>query len=215
MSDANAAAETHDLTHELAFEAFGVRVGLSTNEASVLERFRDFMPPGSTPCDPATAEQRFALASRNGAGFQLRLNEDWTIDYRDLEVALGLLDTHLCGYIAVHAPARIFVHAGAVAYNGRVIVIPGMSFAGKSTLVAALVRSGATYYSDDFAVLDETGRVHPYPKPLSLRGKNLSQTTHTPESLGGTAGSEPRTPSMIVMTTYRRGSEWRPRRLSP
>jgi len=215
MSNANAAGESPELAHEFAFEAFGVRIGLSTNEAGVLERFRDFVPPGSRACDPATAQQRFAVTGRNGDGYQLRLNDEWTLDHRDLELALGLLDTHMCGFIAVHATERIFVHAGVVAYEDRLIVMPGMSFSGKSTLVAALVRAGAAYYSDDFAVLDETGRVHPYPKPLSLRGENVSNTTHTPESLGGTAGTEPHRPSAIVMTTYRPGAEWHPRRLSP
>jgi len=140
MSDSGVTGETH----ELAFEAFGVRIGFSTNEPQLLSRFRDFIPLGSIPCDPATVEQRFGLAARNGDGFDLQLNDEWTIDYKDLELALGLLDTHMCGYIAVHATERIFVHAGAVAHNGRLIVIPGMSFSGKSTLVAALVRAGAT-----------------------------------------------------------------------
>jgi hypothetical protein len=31
--------------------------------------------------------------------------------------------------------------------------------------VAELVRAGATYYSDEFAVLDSRGRVHPFPRP--------------------------------------------------
>lgn len=201
--------------HELAFEAFGVPISLSTDDPRILARLREFMPPGSRPCDPAAADQRFELTVRDGNGFELRLNEEWTVDQRDLEVALGLLDTHLTGYIAVHASELIFVHAGVVAHRGRLIVIPGMSFSGKSTLVAALVRAGAAYYSDDFAVLDEDGRVHPYWKPLSLRGERLIQTTHTAESLGGTNGEEPLPPSLIVMTSYRPGAEWRPRRLSP
>ena len=203
--------------HELAFEAFGVRIGLSTNDAAILERFREFMPPGSRPCELHTAKQRFELTKDSDGRYEMRFvgDEDpWEVEYQDLELALGMIDTHMCGYIAVHALERIFVHAGVVAHNGHLIMLPGMSFAGKSTLVAALLRAGATYYSDDFAVLDENGRVHPYPKPISLRGKNLTQTIHTAESLGGTSGAEPRPPSLIVVTNYRPGADWRPRRLS-
>jgi hypothetical protein len=200
--------------HELAFEAFGVRIGFSTNDPRLLERFRDFIPPTARFCDPATAEHRFGLVSRNGDDYTLRLNEEWSVEYKSVETALGLLDTHMCGYIAVHADEHIFVHAGAVAHQDRLIIIPGMSFSGKSTLVAALVRAGATYYSDDFALLDETGRVHPYPKPVSLRGWRLNQTAHTAESLGGTVGTEARAPSLIIMTTYRPDAKWNPRRLS-
>ena len=93
-------------------------------------------------------------------------------------------------------------------------LMPRRSFAGKTTLVAALVGAGATYYSDEFAVVDERGLVHPYAKSLSLRSNGREQTDHSVESLGGTAGSEPLPIGAIVVTRYRRGAEWRPRRLS-
>src|SRR5262249_57961124 len=54
--------------------------------------------------------------------------------------------------------------------RGLAIVVPGRSHTGKSTLVAELVRRGATYWSDEFAVLDDAGRVHPYRRPLVPRG---------------------------------------------
>jgi hypothetical protein len=57
-------------------------------------------------------------------------------------------------YVGLHAPNQIFIHAGVVAHEGRVIVIPGLCMAGKATLVLALVRAAAVYYSDEFAVLD-------------------------------------------------------------
>ena len=63
--------------------------------------------------------------------------------------------------------------------------LPGHSFSGKSTLVAALVRAGAVYYSDEFAVLDPDGFVHPYAKALSL------DVARQVEELGGVAGDEP------------------------
>jgi hypothetical protein len=90
-----------------------------------------------------------------------------------------------------------------------------LSFAGKTTLVAALVRAGARYYSDEFAVLDKNGLVHPYAKPLSLRDENHIQNEHSVESLGGTAGDEPLPVGAIAVTSYRPGGEWQPRRLTP
>ena len=63
----------------------------------------------------------------------------------------------------------IFIHAGVVAQDGVAIALPGVSFAGKTTLVSALVRAGAVYYSDEFAVIDKRGVVNPYPKALSVR----------------------------------------------
>ena len=71
--------------------------------------------------------------------------------------------------VAQRSRQMLFVHAGVVGWRGLAIVIPGRSHAGKSTLVAELVRRGAVYYSDEFAVLDETGRVHPYRRTPVLR----------------------------------------------
>jgi hypothetical protein len=95
-------------------------------------------------------------------------------------------------------------------------VIPGRSHSGKSRLVAALVRAGATYYSDEYAVLDAKGRVHPYPKPLSIRqeGDAPSQLV-TVEELGGRTGTAPLPVGLVLATTYRAGVKWRPRLLSP
>lgn len=48
-------------------------------------------------------------------------------------------------------------------------MVPGRTLSGKSSLVLALVKAGADYYSDEYAVFDGSGRVHPYSKPLSRR----------------------------------------------
>ena len=70
--------------------------------------------------------------------------------------------------VAQRSRQMLFVHAGVVGWRGLAIVIPGRSHTGKSTLVAELVWRGAVYYSDEFAVLDDTGRVHPSRRPLVL-----------------------------------------------
>ena len=59
--------------------------------------------------------------------------------------------------------------------RGEVVVLLGRNGAGKSTLVAALVAAGARYYSDEFAPLDATGRVHPYRCDLNIRGFGRGQ----------------------------------------
>ncbi len=110
----------------------------------------------------------------------------------------------------------LFVHAGVVGWEGQAIVIPGRSFAGKTTLVKALVEAGAVYYSDEFAVLDKAGRVHPYPRPLSIRSNNGQHTRKTPvESLGGQAGVDPLPVGLIVVTEYQPDAAWQPRKLTP
>jgi hypothetical protein len=126
-----------------------------------------------------------------------------------------VLDAELRAYIALNAPDRMFVHAGAVGHEGRAIIFPAHSFAGKTTLVAALVRAGAVYYSDEFAVLDADGLVHPYPKPLSVRSAPpMSQTEIPVEQFGGIAGNEALPLGLVVFTHYRPGATWRPKPMS-
>ena len=117
-----------------------------------------------------------------------------------LDIALDHLDSVLRTRIALNAPGRIFVRAGVVGCGGGALLLPGGSFTGKTTLVAALVRAGAVYYSDEFALLDDDGLIHPYP-------------SHA-ERFGGIAGDEPVPIRAVVATTYRPGTEWAPRALS-
>ena len=56
-----------------------------------------------------------------------------------------------------------------VGWHGRAILVPGHSFQGKSTLVQAFVAAGALYFSDELALIDGAGQVHPYPRPMMLR----------------------------------------------
>ena len=127
-----------------------------------------------------------------------------------------MLQSDLHSQVAAQAREMLFVHAGVAAWKGRAIVIPGRSFSGKTSLVAALVRAGAAYYSDEYAVFDTLGQVHPYAKPLSIRGESGQARSQCPvESLGGHAGTEPLPVGMIVAVQYEAGASWRPRPMSP
>ena len=94
--------------------------------------------------------------------------------------------------------------------------MPGRSFSGKTTLVRELVRAGATYYSDDYAVFDAHGHVHPFPRQLSIRPNRAHrQERHSVESLGGIAGDVPLPVGLVAVTRYDpRVLGWRPRSLS-
>ena len=129
--------------------------------------------------------------------------------------ALAVLENHLTQAVAEMARRRLFVHAGVVGWNGRAILVPGASHAGKSTLVAALLAAGATYYSDEYAVLDPQGRVHPFPRPIRLRDAREIATSLEPEQLGGRRGLGPLPVGLVVVARYDEGARWQPARLSP
>ena len=125
------------------------------------------------------------------------------------------LAAHAELFVAERAPDHLFVHAGVVGWEGRAIVMPGASFAGKTTLVQAWLEAGATYYSDEFAVLDRAGRVHPFARPLAVRDGSTALTRRVPvAALGAETGTMPLPIGLVLVTSYRAGARWRPRRLT-
>jgi hypothetical protein len=88
------------------------------------------------------------------------------------------------------------------------------SFAGKTTLVQAWLEAGATYYSDEFAVLDRAGRVHPFARPLAIRDGSTALTRVPAAELGAETGTTPLPIGLVLVTSYRVGTRWRPRRLT-
>lgn len=193
------------------FEIHGVRVAVGASDPDVLERLVALLPAGATPCDPGTVERHFTLLTVGEGVWQYVMENGRSPMFPDLALVIPMLDGELRRYVAGAAPDRVFVHAGAVAYRGRAILIPGQTFSGKTMLVAALARAGAIYYSDEYAVLDEHGLVHPYARPLSLRQPDPQPAArHSVESLGGTAGEEPVPVGLIAATKYRPTASFSP-----
>jgi hypothetical protein len=94
------------------------------------------------------------------------------------------------------------VHGGVVAHGGRAILLPGPTLAGKSTLVAELVQHGAPYLSDEYALIDADGVVHPYPRPLLLRDGAGGARPRLATDLGGTVARAPMPAGLILGLSY-------------
>ena len=112
-------------------------------------------------------------------------------------------------WVADQSPDFLLVHAGALSWRGAGLVIPGRSYSGKTTLVVALLRAGATYLSDEFAPIDRWGRVHPYPRHLSVRGAD-SPMLVPPSAYGAAIASGPVPLRYVVDTRYVSGASFAP-----
>jgi hypothetical protein len=162
----------------------------------------------------SVVDRTFSLRVGNGK-HELFEDSDLAIRSRSLKVILESFATRLKAFVAEMARRRVFVHAGAVGFNGSAIIIPGRSMSGKTSLVSELVRAGATYYSDEYAVLDMRGRVHPYPQPLAIRDPHTHVQQNRPvEELGGIAGKRPLPVGLVIITRYQEDARWRPRQLT-
>lgn len=122
------------------------------------------------------------------------------------EEATAALSGDVQLWIAEHARRRVFLHAACVGVGGTAVVLPGASMTGKTTLTAALVRAGATYYSDEYTILDPAGRAHAYPRPLGVRrsgGDDGSRSTLVyPSELGGKIGRTPLVVGIVAVLRY-------------
>lgn len=101
--------------------------------------------------------------------FDLFLGQTQATGADDAPTVLGDLRAAVKLWLGSAAPRHVFLHAGIVGWHGRAIVFPGRRGMGKTSLVQAFLRRGATYLSDDMAVIDSHGLVLPYPLPLSVR----------------------------------------------
>jgi hypothetical protein len=199
----------------VGFQSAGVRICLSSDTPVVLERIPELLPPDAEPCDPSTAEESFGVVSDVDGTYVFTRGGHSVSTNVNLEFGLMLLQTQIRIYTGLNAAGRIFLHAGVVAVGDRAVILPGRSFAGKTTLVAAFLRAGTSYLSDEFAVLDEQGLVHPYPTSLSIReGDDIRRQLDATEL--GTAYAGPPLPvGAIVVTSYRPGASWAPSPMTP
>lgn len=153
--------------------------------------------------------------SKVNSTFKLQMAEKVS-ESENLGVLLEQLVSHVRVTVAEFAVGKVFLHAGVVAVGGEAIILPAQSFQGKTTLVAELVRNGAVYYSDEYAVLDEKGYVHPFPKMLSMRGiiDDYTQLDIPVEEFGGVAGTKAIPVALVLITEYKKNAKWKPKELS-
>jgi hypothetical protein len=171
----------------------------------VLDDMLGRLPPGWKPARFRTVDRLYSVvvggeSDRPGVrrlnllyGDVQRLTRSPRLD--DL---LGRFEEDVELAIAELARGSVFIHAAVVGVAGEAVVIPGPSGSGKTTLALELVRAGASYYSDEFAVLDERGRVRPFAR----------------RSMEADSGLEPLPVGLVLVTEFVEGTTWRPRSMS-
>ncbi|MGI4788204.1 MAG: hypothetical protein ACRYFS_05070 [Janthinobacterium lividum] len=198
----------------LAFESYGTGFGIRTNDPALGIRIAGLLPPNAVLSSSPLAVL-YSLSIAHNC-HRLYRGIEQIARAHHLEDVLTALESDLHGQIAERAQGSLFVHAGVVGWQGAAIVIPGRSFSGKTSLTAALIRAGAEYLSDEYAIFDTLGRVHPYPKLLSFRdaaGQPLEKCSA--ESLGGQTGTKPLPIGLILDTKYESGACWQPHPMTP
>jgi hypothetical protein len=198
----------------IALSSHGVRVQVEVVDQRLLAEVHRILPPGAVALDWDDAAPGFLLTADPEAP-PARLGVSQVVTGATDAIALDVLDSLIRQQVSVAAADHVFVHAGTVIWRDRAIVVPGRSRAGKSTLVAALLRAGADYASDEFAVLDEQGLVWPYPRRISIRDSSIHGTTEVEvEAYGARCAAGPKQLGLVLVTQFVAGCTWQPARLT-
>jgi hypothetical protein len=200
-------------TYRFCFESYGVPVMIESDSAELLamaeQTVRSALLGNLVLIDRECTQQLFSLISNRDGTCKLLQNGELMVEDEPNARFWKFFDSLVRILVAEFTKSVVFVHAGVVGWKGRAIILPGNSFFGKTTLVAELINRGATYYSDEYAVFDEDGLVHPFARPLSLRtsGPNIDEMDLPVAELGGQKGEQPLPIGSVVFTKYKPDSD--------
>ena len=205
----------------ISFETYNARIGVRVSDAAIMDLLPHYLPPFSKPLDSpfVLAMHSFKVGNPNSAKESERSHVLYQGSKRHLATqnlndALDALASVLEFSVALGSPDKLFVHAGVVGWKGKAIIFPGRSMSGKTSLVlAAMLRAGATYYSDEFAVIDSSGLVHPFPRQIRTRVNGI-QKRRSLDEFDIKIGSKPLQVGLIALLKYKAGAIWRPKPLS-
>lgn len=203
--------------HSFCFESYGVSVKIFGNDRGLLKSveavIRRTLIDRVVKIDDDGREFDYTLGTgkdAEGNYFRIEFGKS-TPGSPSLDGYLSFLQSLVRIRVAEYAKDEVFVHAGVVGWKDRAIIIPAGSFSGKTTLVAEFVKIGAVYYSDEYAVFDSEGYVHPFARDLSMRSEGSWEQTDVPVAeLGGSVSDERLPAGLILITKYEPDAEWKP-----
>ena len=192
--------------------AYGTPFDLTVPNRGTWELVEPLLPPGTEPRSDSRDATSFVLNSSR-YGMTLTIDGESYGEYLSPKVAVTVLDQQVRLHVAAHADRWLFVHAGVVVVDDRALLLPGGAFSGKTTLVDALLKQRAAYYSDEYAVLDADGRVHPYRRPLSHREVDGFRVRYAPPPGSDDLPADAAI-ALVVFSRYIPGADWRPEAIS-
>jgi hypothetical protein len=185
----------------------GLRIGFDANREWALN---SVLPPDCRPISSRHVDFLYSFHFGAKGEFSAAYfgREEFVRDH-SISRVLSAAASHVEDTVAEHSREFVFIHAGVISWHGEAILFPGRSRTGKSTLIRELLDGGAVYYSDEFAVVDSEGLIHPFARPLSLRLPSGRISLH-PNQIGAEIGSRAIPPAGVIFTHYVANGGWQP-----
>lgn len=187
-----------------SFVGHGVSVAVEYDDSIGTEVLAQ-VPPGFSSTAEAEGGETYCFREGSCAdSWTLLCNDAPVLVDQPLATAAAFFGGGISWSLASAGDRHCYIHAGAVAVGTGAVLLPATSNAGKTTLTAALLRRGAAYLSDEYALIDDAGRVHPFERSLRFDAVNGVETLD-PADLGAPV-SEPVPPRLIVLVAYDPGA---------
>ena len=173
------------------FEAYGVPILIESNSTVILslaeESARKALLGKLEPICADDAKHVFRFEEHNNGECSIFQDGQLMVTDQPNAKFFRFFDSLVRILVAEFSEKWVFIHSGVVGWKDKAILIPGDSFAGKTCLVASLIRAGCTYFSDEYAVLDGNGSVHTFPRKLTMRNDSgtITETDVDPTEFGG------------------------------
>lgn len=203
--------------YSTVLEAYGVRVRLEADDPEIFERIRAISSTAFVnrvtffDSPEAAYELNYKFFTDEVGDVRYDLDGLRTGIFRESDSSSRYFNSTIRAHVAARTNSWIFVHAGVVEWRGQAIILPGQSHHGKSTLVSELIRMGAGYLSDEFAILDENGLVHPFDRDLAMRYPGDGpQVDVPPDVFGARRITDPLPVGMVLFTKFSSTGEWDP-----
>jgi hypothetical protein len=197
--------------------AFGVSWEVRCDSAPLFRLLLERLPPGAAPCPAGNVEWAYALRTlpatiaERDESYLLFADGRPLVRSSEPEEIADAFEENLRWLVAERSPRRVFLRAGVVGWRDRAIVIPGGRGTGTSLLVRALVAAGATYFSDDYAVL-EGNAVEPYPSRVPYWPAGQGLACWLQESAAH--GPKPVPVGVVLFAPYQPGAVFHPKLIS-
>lgn len=197
-----------------AWDAYGYKIRFEWSRPEYKEIVDAVVVPDWVPVTGESEPDAVFSLSGKPDSVWIELDGEEVIGGISFESSKDNLRRPLQLHLATFCQRYLFVHAGVVLAPGGLIVVPGSTFAGKSTLVRALLDRGCTYFSDEFALLDAEGKVSAFPRPMRERTGDHSYRFTPAGDLGWTPEVSAAKPTLVLSTRFEEYETWSPRVLS-
>lgn len=210
LNDKKALFQSKKWRHVFKIECFGVKIGVRSNNLSMFSRVKNNLseilpiPWNENPDFDVEHWITILKGEINPKELTIYKDAEQVGINNSADIIYDLLVSKIRATVAEYANEFVFLHAGVVSWKGRAIILPGKSHSGKTTLVTELVKRNCLYLSDEFAVIDKNGLIHPFPKKLSVRGiiDEHRQVDIAVEEFGGVPAVKPVPVGFLLVSEY-------------